>query len=257
MATNALLAISAFAGCLFIGAVTRAGDTYTGKVVDVVDGDTLTVLDGSKARHNIRLQGIDAPEKNQAFGEKARKFLSDTCFGKTVTVTVSTHDEDHHEMAEVILSDDNNLNQKIVAAGLAWWYREKAPNDNTLADLERQAKESKSGLWSGPKPLPPWERRKLDERNLEMQDEQVAKDAAADKTDHTDAKADEATAASAQPGTDAKTFTLYNPVTGERQAVSDPDSASLFVSKGWMLESTPDASKEGTSNTKPQPSMRK
>jgi hypothetical protein len=90
-----------------------------------------------------------------------------------------------------------------------------------------------------------------------MQDEQVAKNAAADKTDHTDAKADEATAASAQPGTDAKTFTLYNPVTGERQAVSDPDSASLFVSKGWMLESTPDASKEGTSNTKPQPSMRK
>jgi endonuclease YncB( thermonuclease family) len=59
-------------------------DTLTGKVVAIADGDTLTVLDGANVQHKIRLAGIDAPEKKQAFGNRARQALGDKVFGKAV-----------------------------------------------------------------------------------------------------------------------------------------------------------------------------
>ena len=39
-----------------------------GKVINVHDGDTVTLLDQSNKKTTIRLQGIDAPELKQAFG---------------------------------------------------------------------------------------------------------------------------------------------------------------------------------------------
>ena len=58
-----------------------------GKVVAVTDGDTITVLDEmDKGNFKIRLEKIDAPEKKQAFGSKAKQFLSSLIFGKQVTV---------------------------------------------------------------------------------------------------------------------------------------------------------------------------
>jgi endonuclease YncB( thermonuclease family) len=62
--------------------------TLPGKVVAIADGDTLTVLDGANARHKIRLAGIDAPEKKQPFGTKAREALADKVFGKAERVDV-------------------------------------------------------------------------------------------------------------------------------------------------------------------------
>lgn len=61
--------------------------TITGKVIGVSDGDTITILDSGNRQHKIRLEGIDAPESNQAFGSRAKQSLSDLVFGKTVTVT--------------------------------------------------------------------------------------------------------------------------------------------------------------------------
>ena len=49
--------------------------TIKGKVVAVADGDTITVLDATNTKHKIRLQGIDAPEKAQAFGQKSKQSL--------------------------------------------------------------------------------------------------------------------------------------------------------------------------------------
>jgi hypothetical protein len=61
-------------------------ENLTGSVVGIDDGDTLTVLDANKATHVIRLSGIDAPEKSQAFGQRSKQTLSQAVFGKSVTL---------------------------------------------------------------------------------------------------------------------------------------------------------------------------
>ncbi len=54
----------AFCFVLFLSE-TAFGDTLTGKVVKITDGDTLYVLDANYKEHKIRLAGIDAPERKQ------------------------------------------------------------------------------------------------------------------------------------------------------------------------------------------------
>ena len=66
--------------------------TLSGRVVRVTDGDTIVILDASNTQHKIRLQGIDAPERGQAFGTKSKEYLSDQVAGKTVDVDYSKRD---------------------------------------------------------------------------------------------------------------------------------------------------------------------
>jgi endonuclease YncB( thermonuclease family) len=130
-------------------------EQFSGKVVAVVDGDTLSVLlDGKAAK--IRLHGIDTPEKAQAFGTRARQFTSELVFGQTVTVRVHDTDRYGRLVGEVLLPNGRSLNHELVAAGLAWWYKRYAPNDATLAKLEAEAKAAKRGLWSDPHAVAPW-----------------------------------------------------------------------------------------------------
>ena len=67
------------------------------------DGDTITVLDGQKRQHKIRLNGIDAPESSQDFGSRAKQSLSDLVFGKTVTVTSPKKDKYGRTLGKVTL----------------------------------------------------------------------------------------------------------------------------------------------------------
>ena len=55
-----------------------------GKVVSITDGDTITVLDSDDEQHKVRLYGIDAPEKGQAFGTASGKALGDKLHEKEV-----------------------------------------------------------------------------------------------------------------------------------------------------------------------------
>ncbi len=105
----------------------------------------------------IRLHGIDCPEKRQAFGKKAKQFTSGLVFGKTVTVTVMDVDRYGRTVGEVSLSEGLVLNHELIRAGLAWWYRKYAPDDEMLAQLEANAKAAKRGLWADAEPVPPWE----------------------------------------------------------------------------------------------------
>lgn len=77
-----LLILSVSTLCFFIStfSVALASD-YTGKVVSVLDGDTIEVLNGHHAER-IRLSGIDCPEKKQAFGKRAKQAASELVFGK-------------------------------------------------------------------------------------------------------------------------------------------------------------------------------
>ncbi len=69
-----------------------SADTLTGKVVKITDGDTLYVLDANYKEHKIRLAGIDAPERKQAYGLASRKPLASTVAGKQVTIAYHKRD---------------------------------------------------------------------------------------------------------------------------------------------------------------------
>src|SRR5262245_43396311 len=83
-------ALAGFVGVclwLFLFCFPALSQPISGRVVAIADGDTLTVLDDEKTQHKIRLAGIDAPEKGQPFGQKAKENLSRLVFGQTVTIT--------------------------------------------------------------------------------------------------------------------------------------------------------------------------
>jgi len=133
--------------------------SWNGSVIGVIDGDTIDVLHKRHAER-IRLQGIDCPEKGQAFGKVAKLATSALVFGRSVTVKPHATDRYKRVVAEVFLLDGTNLNHQLVKDGWCWWYRKYAPDDTTLGALETEARDARKGLWADPKPVPPWEWRK-------------------------------------------------------------------------------------------------
>ncbi len=145
-------------------ACTAHSETITGRVVGVADGDTITVLDANKVQHKIRLSGIDAPEKKQAFGNRSKESLSALAFDKTVNVETDKRDRYGRQIGKVLVNGrDVNLVQ--VERGMAWFYRqyqrEQSPNNRRLYDTaEDAARAGKRGLWRDADPVPPWEFRR-------------------------------------------------------------------------------------------------
>jgi len=134
-------------------------EEFTGKVVGLSDGDTLSVLRDGKAV-KVRLYGVDTPEKKQAFGTQARKFTGDLVFQQVVTVQIRATDRYGRLVGEVLLPDGRSLNQLLVQAGMAWWYQPYARKELLLAQLEAEARAAKRGLWADPSPVAPWQWRK-------------------------------------------------------------------------------------------------
>jgi endonuclease YncB( thermonuclease family) len=136
-------------------------DVINGRVIGVTDGDTIRVLDAAHRQHKIRLSGIDAPERSQQFGKRAKEHLSDLVFNRDVTVEWHKLDRYERVIGKVIVNGtDANLEQ--VRAGYAWWYREYAREQSSSDRVayeraEAQAKASRSGLWQDKDPTPPWE----------------------------------------------------------------------------------------------------
>jgi endonuclease YncB( thermonuclease family) len=139
---------------LFVSPALHAED-FTGKVVGVIDGNTISVMHNGKAE-KIRLNGIDCPDSGQAFGTKAKEFTSCLCLGKEVTVLVEETDRYGRMVADIVLPDGRDLNQEIVRNGFAWRYEKYAPNDTTLKALQAEAKAKKADLSADTNPIAPW-----------------------------------------------------------------------------------------------------
>ena len=60
--------------------------TVNGEVVQIQDGDTLTVKTERDRLYKVRLADIDAPEMGQPFGKPARRLAVDLALEKTVRV---------------------------------------------------------------------------------------------------------------------------------------------------------------------------
>jgi endonuclease YncB( thermonuclease family) len=119
--TKQLIKAALLATLLCLSAATQP-QTITGKVVGVSDGDTITVLDGQKRQHKVRLNGIDAPESSQDFGTRAKQSLSDLVFGRVVTVASSKKDRYGRTVGKVTINaSDISLAQ--LNRGMAWFYR--------------------------------------------------------------------------------------------------------------------------------------
>lgn len=133
-------------------------------MVGISDGDTLTVLDAEQRQRKIRLSGIDAPEKRQAWGQRAQQFLGERVFQRVVRIEVSKKDRYGREIGKIQL-DGEDINLELVRAGLAWHYRayerEQSGEERELyAQAEQQARERGQGLWSDAHPVAPWDFRR-------------------------------------------------------------------------------------------------
>ena len=152
----ALAALMLLAVCAYATAA-----TLEGRVVGVSDGDTVTVLTSESRQFRIRLSGIDAPEKKQAFGTHAKETLARQLFGQAVVIEWSKSDRYGRILGKIEVGGvDANLEQ--LRAGSAWVYtqylRELAPADRVLyLDAQRQAQSEHRGLWRDSEPEPPWQ----------------------------------------------------------------------------------------------------
>lgn len=143
-------------------ALISQADTLNGRVVGVSDGDTLTLLEeASNNRYKIRLEGIDSPEKRQAYGKYCKQSLSDMTYDQIVTVEWKKRDRYGRIIGKVITAQmDVNLEQ--INRGCGWHYK-KYQHEQNLSDqneyrkIEELARNHRIGLWSEEMPIPPWE----------------------------------------------------------------------------------------------------
>ena len=130
---------------------------FTGKVVAVADGDTITVL-RDHVQVKVRLVEIDAPEKAQAFGNRSKESLSDMCFGMTATLADKGKDRYGRTLGRVTC-DGIDVNAEQVRRGMAWVY-DRYVTDKGLYAEQAEAKAQRRGLWADANPVPPWEWRR-------------------------------------------------------------------------------------------------
>ena len=153
-----------FATLLILFSYSLQAATIQGKVVSVSDGDTIKVLDATNTQHKIRLQGIDAPEKAQPFGQKSKQSLSQLVYNKQVTVEYQKKDKYGRTLGKVILNGTDVCLEQI-KLGMAWHYKQyksDQPKEDreTYAQVEQTARVQAVGLWKDKMPNPPWEYRK-------------------------------------------------------------------------------------------------
>ncbi|MFZ2170333.1 MAG: thermonuclease family protein [Methylococcaceae bacterium] len=134
-----------------------AAEILEGRVISCHDGDTVTLLMAGNQQVKIRLKDIDAPESEQAFGQRSKQSLSDMVFNKNIQVEKDTIDK-YGRTVGTIFVDGLDANREQVKRGMAWAYR-KYLRDQSLLQVEDEAHRAKIGLWSNPNPMPPWEYR--------------------------------------------------------------------------------------------------
>lgn len=125
-----------------------------GKIVRVIDGDTVIILDSSNDQHRIRLDGIDAPESGQPYGNKATEFVKEITREKKIVVEWRKKDR-YNRILGVVYADGMNVNKALLENGLAWHYK-FFNNDADLAKLELQARKVKLNIWSETNPVEPY-----------------------------------------------------------------------------------------------------
>jgi len=145
-----LVAASLFA-LVLAGMPATAGETFTGKVAAVSDGDTLVIKRGGFDTI-VQIAGIDAPELSQDYGKDAAKELRHMAQGKKATVTIVEEADKRHVVGHVSVGGQD-VATALVKSGHAWTSPE---GGNELQTAQHQAKSAKEGIWAANDPTPPW-----------------------------------------------------------------------------------------------------
>ncbi|PSQ88830.1 MAG: nuclease [Bacteroidetes bacterium QS_4_64_154] len=155
---TAALALSLPIGAPAVGQPVEPGQTFTGRVVKVTDGDTFDVRRPTGGTVTVRLHGIDAPESSQPYSTAAAKAARRLAQGKDVRAHVEEIGRYGRTVASLEVQG-SDLGAMLIRRGLGWWYREHAPRETEYARLQRQARNASRGLWSqsdSSHPVPPW-----------------------------------------------------------------------------------------------------
>ena len=132
-------------------------DQYEGRVIKVIDGDTIWVKTNNK-HIKIRLSYIDAPELKQTYGVRSKNFLTNLILDKNVQINANKKDRYNRHLGEVYIHSANEsvfVNAKMLKSGNAWIYL-KYRDNSYLKNLENYARIKKIGLWSEETPVEPW-----------------------------------------------------------------------------------------------------
>ena len=131
-----------------------------GIIVNVVDGDTVHLLNDNEEKLKVRLQHIDAPELDQSYGKESRFVLEKLILNKKVTVIGDKKDK-YKRLLGVISLDEMDINLEMIKAGAAWHFKKYAKFDQAQEQYqiydenEHQAKLKKIGLWKE-NAISPW-----------------------------------------------------------------------------------------------------
>lgn len=152
-------------GAVPAGGVPQGSYTLTGTIVNVADGDTVT-LRAPDGQRRIRMDSIDAPEEGhgadqpgQPYAEASRQNLASLVAGKSLTAQCYETDQYGRDVCALILEDGRSANRLQVEAGYAWAYTARKGDylrDKAMPDLQRQAKAAGRGLWVQQEAVQPW-----------------------------------------------------------------------------------------------------
>lgn len=137
-------------------------------VVGVVDGDTLDVSTGTHVVR-VRLAGIDAPERSQAFGQRAKQELAGVVHGRRVSLRCGKRERRPQGQRSrdicTVFSGTRDVNLMQVSQGWAWHYKAYAKEQSladrrAYAEAEEAARAANRGLWADGRAVAPWEYRR-------------------------------------------------------------------------------------------------
>lgn len=127
-----------------------------GKVVRILDGDTIEVIEDKGVLTRVRLNGIDAPEKEQPFGQRSRQALTTLTAGKIVRVEGTKRDR-YGRLLGTVWLDSSDINAAQIINGMAWAYRYRGKSIVPAYEyLEETARKNRLGLWIEPAQEEPW-----------------------------------------------------------------------------------------------------
>jgi micrococcal nuclease len=139
---------------LVLGAAIANPTEIAGKVIAVVDGNTVEFQAADNEVFKFVLSGIDAPELSQEFGEEAKKFLEKLVVGEEAVITIEGKDRLGNRVGVLKYGRDKDPRPELLEKGLAW-TAEKNPKTE-FENLKEAAKSHGKGLWEQPNPTPPW-----------------------------------------------------------------------------------------------------